>query len=90
LSSFSSTSSSSSSPSFPQYRTTVLADAAASNVVYANGTLLRRCDHEFPTSADGLRALAAAEGVAKVVQVEAGELAKVDGALTCCSLLLMV
>ena len=44
---------------------------------------VRRCDHEFPDSADVLRTL---EG--KIIQIEAGELAKVDGALTCCSLLL--
>ena len=100
------------------YHITVVKDAAAANVIYANGVCLRRsvlgrvyryvlvflalsalfhsnlhsflllsgrCDHEFPRSADQLRSIGGT-----VVQIEASELAKVDGALTCCSLLLDV
>jgi N-dimethylarginine dimethylaminohydrolase len=61
-------------------------DVGASNCVYVNQTLIRRSRTEFPNSEALFR-----EHIPKYirhVEVEAGELAKVDGALTCCSLLL--
>ena len=66
------------------YRFTHVADAAASNVVFVNGTLIRRQSDEFPLSSAVLAAL----NKGNQVEVAAGELAKVDGALTCCSLLI--
>lgn len=63
-------------------------DVGAANCVYVNQTLIRRSRTEFPNSEAIFR-----QQVPKYirhVEVEAGELAKVDGALTCCSLLLKV
>ena len=57
-------------------------DTAAANVVLANGTIIRRADSEFPASAAAFTGLAAEQ-----VQIEMSELGKVDGALTCCSVL---
>ncbi|RYY34219.1 hypothetical protein EON62_03495 [archaeon] len=58
-------------------------DAEAANVVFANGKLIARSEKEFPAS---LEVLSAVE--VPIVQVDMSELAKADGALTCCSLLL--
>jgi hypothetical protein len=57
-----------------------LIDQDAANCVYVNGTLIRRASHEFPRSADALISLGGQQ-----IEVEANELAKVDGALSCCS-----
>lgn len=64
------------------YRFTHVPDASASNCVFVNGHLLRRCDSEFPQSASVLKAIGG-----KQIEVKGSELAKVDGALTCCSVL---
>ena len=61
-------------------------DAAAANVVYVNDTLIRRSRTEYPASEPLFRAHI--PKWIRHVEIEAGELAKVDGALTCCSLLL--
>jgi len=65
-------------------------DMGAANCVYLNDVLIRRHEREFPASIEGLRAIDAfvkASG-GTVTEIEADELAKVDGALTCCSLLI--
>ena len=77
-----------------RYRIKHVEDAAASNCVYVNGHLFRRSAQEFPNSAQVLANLHISEHthgrhekqpIQK--QIEASELAKVDGALTCCSVL---
>lgn len=65
------------------YRITHIPDAEAANCVYANGILFRRTREEFPDSADVLDSLGGEQ-----IQIEASELAKVDAALTCCSVLI--
>lgn len=65
-----------------RYRYSHVVDAAASNCVYVNGHLLRRSGNEFPHSSAVLKAIGGEQ-----IEVEASELAKVDGALTCCSVL---
>lgn len=62
------------------------AEAAAANCVLVNGALLHRARAEYPRSAALLAAAARGAGLA-AAEVEAGELERVDGALTCCSLL---
>jgi dimethylargininase len=65
-----------------RYRYSHVVDAAASNCVYVNGHLLRRSGEEFPHSSAALTAIGGVQ-----IEVESSELAKVDGALTCCSVL---
>ena len=65
-----------------RYRWSFVPDEAAANVVSVNGALLRRSAKEFPASDAALRLIGG-----KQVQLEASELGKVDGALSCCSLL---
>jgi hypothetical protein len=60
-------------------------DMAAANCVLVNSTLLRRTRGEFPASDVVLNALLPRR--IRQVEVAGGELAKVDGALSCCSLL---
>jgi N-dimethylarginine dimethylaminohydrolase len=60
-------------------------DMAAANCVLVNTTLLRRTRGEFPASDAVLSALMPRR--IRQVEVVGGELAKVDGALSCCSLL---
>ena len=64
------------------YKFTHVADEEAANCVYSNGTLIRRTREEFPNSADGLKSIGG-----KQIEIRASELAKVDGAPTCCSVL---
>lgn len=61
--------------------------AAAANAVYANGQLLIRAAGEAPEGVEELRDYASVAGI-PVTEVAVSELAKADGALTCCSLLL--
>lgn len=56
----------------------------AANCLYINKTLIRRSKAEFPIS----HSIFETKCSAKQIEVEGSELAKVDGALTCCSLLL--
>ena len=75
-----------------RYHITHVKDAAASNCVYVNGHLFRRTAQEFPRSAQVLASLSEQKEGRREIQsiqqqVEASELAKVDGALTCCSVL---
>lgn len=68
-----------------KYSVISLPDAAAANCVFANNTIIRRATKEFPASGAVFeREL----GDTPQVEIEYGELAKLDGALTCCSLLL--
>ena len=70
---------------FP-YKIIHVPDAAAANCVFVNGTVVRRAGTEFPASASILRMQL--DPKLKQIEVEAGELAKVDGALSCCSVIL--
>lgn len=73
-------------PAFANHSFLHVPDMAAANCVLVNDTLIRRSRKEFPHSDAIFRAQI--PGHIRQVEVEAGELAKVDGALTCCSLLL--
>lgn len=72
---------------YPQYDVIHLPDIAASNCVHVNGTIIRRATEEFPESG---RIFETRDSLKNVNQIEIvyDELAKVDGALTCCSLLM--
>ena len=74
-------------------------EVSAANVLYINDTIIRRTNKEFPLSEaifrtgqfSGSGSQFSGSGTSATttqIQVEASELAKVDGALTCCSLLL--
>ena len=65
----------------------VLAAQPAANAVLVNGTLLVRARAEGAAGHDALAAYAAEEGL-KLVALDMSELAKADGALSCCSILL--
>ena len=73
-------------PAFANHSFLQVPDMAAANCVLVNDTLIRRSRAEFPDSDAVFRAQIPSH--IRQVEVEAGELAKVDGALTCCSLLL--
>lgn len=62
-------------------------DEKAANVVHVNGTILMQPAAQYPASAHAIQQFADDEGF-KVVEVDTSELAKADGALTCCSVLL--
>lgn len=62
------------------------ANAPAANAVLVNGTLIIRSRKELPEAAEELGEFADAVGL-KVIELEMSELAKADGALTCCSIL---
>lgn len=72
---------------FPQYEVILLPDAAAANCIYVNNTIIRRASEEFPESGkvfethDSLRN-------ANQIELVYDELAKVDGAISCCSVLM--
>jgi dimethylargininase len=65
----------------------LLPDEAAANVVSVNGTVLVQPAALYPASAEVLYGFAAETG-ARLVEVDTSELAKADGALSCCSILL--
>ena len=65
------------------YKFSRVPDSAAANVLLVNGTIIRRSDDEFPASASFFSGLLDAEHL----QLDMSELQKVDGALTCCSVL---
>jgi dimethylargininase len=65
----------------------VLVKQPACNAVLVNGTLLVRARDEGAAGHAALAAYAADEGL-KVVELNMSELAKADGALSCCSILL--
>lgn len=67
------------------YEFIAVPDTAAANVVFVNDTIVRRAACEFPLSDAIFREKV--PGNIRQVEVEAGELAKVDGALSCCSVL---
>lgn len=64
-------------------------DMAAANCMFVNDVLIRRHADEFPSSQEFFAAVdrRVIEQGGTVVVIKADELAKVDGALTCCSLL---
>ena len=64
-----------------------LPDAEAANVIYANGSIICRPMKDFPNSFEAISAFAQAAEL-RVIEVDTSELAKADGALTCCSVLL--
>lgn len=65
----------------------LLVKGAAANAVLVNGTLLVRAREECPQGFAALAAYAEEEGL-KLVELNMSELAKADGALSCCSILL--
>jgi dimethylargininase len=65
----------------------LLVKQPAANAVLVNGTLLVRAREECPQGHDALATYAQDEGL-KLVSLNMSELAKADGALSCCSILL--
>lgn len=65
-----------------KYRITKVVDSEAANCIFVNNVLIRRTREEFPESADDLDALGGNQ-----ILIRVSELSKVDGALTCCSVL---
>lgn len=63
-----------------------LPDRDAANCLWINNTLIHRSSSEFPNSALILKDFCEQQGMERI-EIEYDELAKVDGALTCCSLL---
>ncbi len=76
-----------------KYDVLAVPDRDAANLVYINGHLIRRSSQEFPNSGvifdSFVRKMNHSHRGHVIVQkeVNASELAKVDGAITCCSLL---
>jgi N-dimethylarginine dimethylaminohydrolase len=64
------------------YHFVTVPDTEASNCVYLNGTIIRRSNKEFPESGKVFEKIHIPQ-----MQIELTELSKVDGAITCCSLL---
>jgi dimethylargininase len=71
----------------PQTTFVRVPDAPAANVLSVNETVLVRSSSEFPRSVPILQRACQIAGLASV-EVEGSELAKIDGALTCGSVLL--
>jgi N-dimethylarginine dimethylaminohydrolase len=73
-----------------KYRFFPTEDMYAANCLYLNDVLIRRHLLEFPASAVGFKSIDdfVVSSGGTVVEIEADELAKLDGALTCCSLLI--
>ncbi len=70
-----------------KYEVIMVPDVEAANCLFINGTIVRRATSEFPLSG------AVFETVLKdtpQVEVVCSELSKMDGAISCCSLLLSV
>jgi len=61
-------------------------ESAAANALLVNESLIVRSSKEFPQSVELYREHAKEAGL-KVIEVDVGEFAKADGALTCCSIL---
>jgi dimethylargininase len=61
-------------------------DEGAANVLFVNGAVLHQPRARFPRSLEALDDFARAAGVS-LVEVDTSELAKADGALSCCSIL---
>ena len=61
-------------------------DAAAANCIYANETIIRRSYEEYPDSVNVFLTHPYFKLISQL-EVRSDELAKVDGALTCCSVL---
>lgn len=80
------------------YQILLTPDTQAANAVFANGVLIHRAASEFPESAAVFREHLIGEGMIDrrddasknhaSIGLDMSELAKADGALTCCSLLL--
>ena len=66
------------------YDTITVPDDSAANCLFINGVLVHRSAEEFPACAD---VFGVSVQVKKMVGLNMSELEKVDGALTCCSLL---
>ena len=80
------------STSSDSYKFFHVPNTAAANSVLVNDILIRRHNEEFPDSVKVFEEVDeyVTSNDGSVIQVRADELAKVDGALTCCSLLLCV
>ncbi len=64
------------------YHFVLVPDQDAANCVYINQTIIRRASKEFPESGKVFEKVHI-----KQIEIHASELAKVDGAITCCSLI---
>lgn len=75
-------------PLYQSYELLSLPDMEAANAVYINNNLIVRSSEEFPISIACIREkIPTSNFVKEIFEVNASELSKVDGALTCCSLL---
>ena len=68
------------------FQYTIVPDEGAANVLSINGAVVRRCDWEFPASVPIFKSLESQYPIQH--QLPNSQLCKVDGALTCCSVLL--
>lgn len=59
-------------------------DIEASNLIYANDTIITRSSKEYPSSIEKIKDYV---GKGNVIEVNMDELEKLDGAITCCSVL---
>jgi len=66
-----------------QYQILRVPDKEAANCLYINGTLIHRSPEEFPESAKVFEELACDK-----LDLNMSEMAKAQGALTCCSILI--
>ncbi len=66
-----------------RYNLVELPDQEAANLLYINGRRIRRANMEYPTSGKILQQY---DKKCTDIEVLANELAKVDGALSCCAL----
>jgi hypothetical protein len=76
-------SNSSNSSKRPKYKFTKFVIAEAANALYINNSLIRRSDEEFPSCKNTWDMIGGSQ-----FQINGSELAKLDGALTCCSILI--
>jgi len=67
-----------------KYQFLCVPDIEASNLIYANDTIITRSSKEYPRSIEIIRD---SVGKGKVIEVCMDELEKLDGAITCCSVL---
>ena len=70
-----------------KYKFLLLPDSDAANCLYINNTIIRRTDIEYPDSQKTWDQYLHSSGI-KQIQMSNSELAKADGALTCCCLLI--
>lgn len=70
--------------SLSNYEILHVSDIAAANVLYLNDTVIVRSSKEFPNSISKIRDRV---GKGSIIEINMSELSKLDGALSCCSVL---